>query len=139
MTEECTTPDLTVLEQRVVEAVNARDIDAILSLFAPDAVFEISGTFAVFEGRVAIRGFAEDWLGAYDEFEMDLEEIRLLGHGVTFVAWVQRGRPVGSTRWVQIRRASVGTWVDGLIQRSTNSTDIDEARAAAERLAQELG
>jgi hypothetical protein len=30
-------------------------------------------------------------------------------------------------------------WEDGLIVRVTNYTDIDEARAAAERLAEERG
>jgi hypothetical protein len=33
----------------------------------------------------------------------------------------------------------VGVWVDGLIERTTNYTDIDEARADAERLAEERG
>jgi hypothetical protein len=33
----------------------------------------------------------------------------------------------------------VVTWIDGLIERTTNYFDIDEARAAAERLAEERG
>ena len=41
----------------------------------------------------------------------------------------------------RVRSASVGAWVDGLIVRVTiyPETDIDEARAAAERLAEERG
>ena len=35
--------------------------------------------------------------------------------------------------------AAVGIWVDGKNVRTTNYTDIDEARAAAERLAEERG
>jgi hypothetical protein len=31
------------------------------------------------------------------------------------------------------------TWLDGAIERATNYFDIDEARAAAERLAEERG
>jgi hypothetical protein len=54
---------------------------------------------------------------------------------VTFDVLVQRGRPPDSTGWVELRYAAVGTWRDGLIQRTTNYTDIDEARAAASRLA----
>jgi hypothetical protein len=38
-----------------------------------------------------------------------------------------------------MRFAAVTTWVDGLIERNTNYTDIDEARAGAERLAEERG
>jgi hypothetical protein len=33
----------------------------------------------------------------------------------------------------------VTLWTDGLIERSSIYTDIDEARAAAERLAEERG
>jgi hypothetical protein len=35
--------------------------------------------------------------------------------------------------------ASVVEWNDGMIDRMTNYTDIDEARAAAEHLANERG
>jgi hypothetical protein len=35
--------------------------------------------------------------------------------------------------------ASVATWTNALIERTTTYPDIDEARAAAERLAQERG
>jgi hypothetical protein len=40
---------------------------------------------------------------------------------------------------VRQRNAVVGEWADGLIVRMTLYTDIDEARAAAERLAKERG
>jgi hypothetical protein len=36
-----------------------------------------------------------------------------------------------------MRFAGVGEWADGLMQRGTNYLDIDEALAAAERLAAE--
>jgi hypothetical protein len=38
-----------------------------------------------------------------------------------------------------MRHAAVGVWVDGLAIRITNYLDIDEARAAAERVADERG
>ena len=139
MPKESTTPDLVELTQRLLDAANARDVEAGMSLYAPDAVLDMGETFEVFEGRAAMRGFAEDWLGLYEEFEFELEEIRDLGDGVTFGVWVQRGRPRGSTAWVQVRVAFVSTWADGLIERTTNYTDIDQARAAAERLGQERG
>jgi hypothetical protein len=49
------------------------------------------------------------------------------------------GRPVGSSGEVQLRYGTVSVWEDGKIARITNYTGIDEARAAAERLAQERG
>jgi hypothetical protein len=36
-----------------------------------------------------------------------------------------------------MRYAVVATWVDGMIERFTTYTNIDEGRAAAERLAEE--
>jgi hypothetical protein len=83
MSQESTTPDLALLVQRRVDAVNARDIDAAMGFYAPDAVYDTSPMgLGRFEGRVFL-------------------------------------------------------WVDGLIERVTAYLDIEEARAAAERLAEE--
>jgi hypothetical protein len=40
---------------------------------------------------------------------------------------------------VAFRYAAVGSWREGLAERFTVYTEIDEARAAAERLAEERG
>jgi len=50
-----------------------------------------------------------------------------------------RGRLAGSSGSVELRYAGVSTWADGLIERVTTYLDINEARAAAERLAEERG
>ena len=71
--------------------------------------------------------------------EWKAEEIRDLGNAVTFAVIRQHGRVVGTSGSVQLRYASVINWSDGLIVRNTTYTDIDEARAAAERLAAERG
>ena len=92
----------------------------------------------IFEGDVAIRGFYENWIGSYADFEMEAEEIRDLGNGVTFAVIVQNARPIGSTGHVRLRYAGVSIW-EGVAVYTTNYTDIDEARAAAERLAEERG
>ena len=67
------------------------------------------------------------------------EEVRDLGGGVAFSVFIQRGRPRSATGWVQLRAASVTIVVDGLTERTTLYLDIDQARAAAERLAEERG
>ena len=48
---------------------------------------------------------------------------------------LQNGRRVGSTGHLQLRYASVSEWVEGLLARTTNYSDIDVARADAKRLA----
>jgi len=140
MPEESTTPDLGLLWQRVIDAGNARDIEAALSLFAPDSVFDTSSIgLGSFTGRAAIRGLFEDWWSAFEEYEQRAEDIRALGNGVTFSIVVMRGRPPQSSAWVEQRYAAFATWTNGLIERTTNSFDIDQARAAAERRAEERG
>ena len=141
MPEEPTTPDLVELVRQAFDAGNRRDLDAAMSVFGPDAVWEAAG-LGIYQGVAAIRGAMEAWIGAFEEFEIEAEEILNLGSGVTFAVIRSSGRPVGSSGHggqVRMRYASVSVWVEGLIVRVTNYLDIDEARAAAERLAEERG
>ncbi len=137
MAEESTTPDLVKLMGEAVEAFNRGDVDALMSFFAADAVFESPVLGTSFEGAAAIRGFAEDWLGAFEEWAVELEEIVDMGNGIVFVVYGQEGRPVGSTGRARSRAVSVYEWADASVVRTKTYDDIDEARAAAERLAEE--
>jgi ketosteroid isomerase-like protein len=140
--EESTTPDLFEIRRRVLQAASRGDVDEVLSRWplAPDAIWDDSALgLGTHEGLAAIRQHLEDWYGSYDEFEIVGEELRDLGNGVTFDVNIQKGRPTGSTGYVQLRYASVTVWVEGRIKRFTTYTDIDQARAVAERLAQERG
>ena len=58
---------------------------------------------------------------------------------MVFAVPVLNARLAGSTGSVQGRYGAVSIWVDGLCERVTNYADIDEARAAAKRLAEERG
>lgn len=139
--EESTTPAVVQLTRRQFEAGSRRDLDAVLSFYAPDAVWEAVSLGTSFEGVEAIRGFLGDWLGAYEEFGMEPEEILDLGNGVVFVVARLTGRPVGSRGGVLIRRRPlVFKWVDGLVARVTApESDVAEARAAAARNAESNG
>jgi ketosteroid isomerase-like protein len=139
MPEESTTPDLEEAVRGSVEAFNRHDFDAALQVYGPDAVWDASPMgISVFEGREAIRGFYEDWHGSYETFDQVIEEFRDLG-GVTFAVLLQRARPRGSSGVVAFRYAAVGIWREGLAERFTVYADIDQARAAAERLAEQRG
>jgi ketosteroid isomerase-like protein len=140
MPDESTARDLVELQKRLTAATNRGDVDAIVAFYAPDAVYDMSPIgMGVFEGRAAARGFIEDWWISYEESEFEAEETLDLGNGVGFRVVVQRGRPVGSSGEVRLRYGIVSVWEDGKIARITNYTDVDEARAAAERLAHERG
>jgi uncharacterized protein (TIGR02246 family) len=142
MSEESMTPDLVELVRRAVEAANRRDFDAVATSFAEDASFDGRGVDGRFEGRAAIRSMIEEWFGAYEELELKLEDVRDLGSGVVFAVVVQEGVPAGSAAHGHVwqREGWVFLWERGLIARlATLYADIDEARAAGERLAEERG
>jgi ketosteroid isomerase-like protein len=138
VSEESTASDLTELLRRGVEAASRGDNDALLALYSPDAVWDMSQVgMGVFVGRGAIRGFFEEWQGAYEDYEIAVEESHDLGGGVLFTVSVQKGRPLGSDGVVHLRQAWVTLVKDSVVTHLTTYQNIDEARAAAERLAGE--
>jgi ketosteroid isomerase-like protein len=142
MTEESTTPDLVGITRRTFEAASRRDADALLSFFAPDAVWDLSSAgIGRFEGAAAIRGFLDDWFAAYEDYTTEPDEVLDLGNGVVSAVTRQYARLSGSADGAQVREvwAYVYVWVDGLITQLASYQDADEARAAAERLAEERG
>ena len=125
------------LVRRQIEALDRRDLDGVMNNVAEDGVLE--GRVEEVEGRAAIRRFlVEDWFRAYEELGFELEEVSHLGGGVVFAVVIQDGRLVGGDGRLRQREGWVYLWVGGSIARLTTS-DIDEGRAAAERLAEERG
>jgi ketosteroid isomerase-like protein len=145
MTEESTTPDLEEAIGRSFEALNRRDFDAALSLYAPDMVLELPplGSAVLEEGPLigheAMRKFWEDLTESFQDFEFEGADFHDLGSGVTFGVLVQRGRPHGSDGFVESRLGIVAIWRGGRVARARMYQEVDQARAAAERLAQERG
>jgi hypothetical protein len=94
----------------------------------------------MFEGIDAARGFLENWVDPYEEFDVEPEEVRDLGGRVVFTVDRQSARPAPSSGYVHRHDA----WVllgdqKAMIVRWTAYPDIDEVRAAAEHLAAERG
>ena len=140
MSAQSTTPDPVALTRLAFEAVNRRDIDAVTGFFAPDAVLDGRAAGGLYEGRAAVRGFLDDWFGSFAELHMEVEQFVVLDDGVVLAVVNQEGRPLGVDRQVHQREGWVICWsADGLLVRLTTHADIDEARAAAERLADERG
>jgi ketosteroid isomerase-like protein len=124
----------------VIEASDRRDLDAVVSHHAPDAVWDMSALgLGVFNGRAAIRDHFEDWFAPYEEFAFEVEQVRDLGHGVVFGVVHEQARMRGASGVIPRHVAFVWEFRDGLIVRTVPYTDIDQARAAAERLAMERG
>ncbi|HWX97875.1 MAG TPA: nuclear transport factor 2 family protein [Solirubrobacteraceae bacterium] len=131
------TPDLVELARKTLEAANRRDLDALMRLAAPDAVYDTTPSgLGLYQGHAAIRDFIKGYWEAFEELRFELEELRDLGSGVTFSVNRQDARPVGSASRIRTREAHVTEWLDGVVVKMTVYTDIDEGRAVAERLAE---
>jgi ketosteroid isomerase-like protein len=140
--EESTTPDLAEVMLLYLQAIQSGDRDAEIRLWARNAVYDLSNLgLGTYEGRQAIRGFIEEWQGRYETYMFEPEEFLDLGSGVAFVKVRETGHLAGSP--LDVRVEETWGWVftveQGMIVRCVCSRDIDEARAAAERLAQERG
>jgi ketosteroid isomerase-like protein len=140
MSEESTTPDSEQALRQGLEALSRGDLDAQIGRYSEGAVWDRSAMgLEVLNGREAILGVLEDWRASYEDYEVVADEFRDLGNDVTFAVLLTRARPRGSGGLVELRSAVVTAWANGLIERLASYTDVDEGRAAAERLAQERG
>jgi ketosteroid isomerase-like protein len=138
MSDGPTTPDLVELVRRTTEAADRQDLDALMSMCAPDGVYDTTPSgLGTYTGPAAIRAFLREWWDAFDELHATLEEVLDLGHGVTFSVVRQDARPAGSAGSVSTREAHVIEWRAGIAVRVTVYTDLEQGRAAGLLLAEE--
>jgi ketosteroid isomerase-like protein len=138
MAEESMTCDLVELTRGLFASASRKDIDAVLGRHALNAVWDLSDAgLGSLDGVEAIRSFLEDWFGAFEHYQVDVEQAVDLGGDVIFVVDNATGRPVGIDASVEQRRGWVVLWRNGEVVRAASYLDLDQARAAAERLARE--
>jgi ketosteroid isomerase-like protein len=112
-------PELNVeLNRRLVEAFNARDLDAMLALVDPSCEWHsaFAGVFGgVYHGHDGVRMWHRDLEEAWgDEIRVDSEAYFDLGeHTLSFQVVHGRGRHSGAE--VAMPAAHVFRWRDGLI------------------------
>jgi ketosteroid isomerase-like protein len=140
VSDEPTTPDLLEVSQRVLDAVNRRDVEAFGSLLAPDAVLDRSRIgLEVVQGRDAVPQLLSALWVLFDDPKLEEEELTDFGNEVGLLVYTYRGRPRESAAAIHSHFATVVAGSDGLCDRIITYLDIDDARAAAERLAEERG
>jgi hypothetical protein len=135
MADEYTTPDLEELARRTWEYYRDRDWDRLMSFFSPESVVVGTG-LGSYEGPTAIRGYFQDWRSPYEDFGVQVENVEALGEGVTLSVVRVEGRPIGSSRYVELRNACVMEWNGSIATRTRYYADVDKARAYAEQLAE---
>jgi ketosteroid isomerase-like protein len=124
------------LTLRVFEHVKRREWDSVLSLAASDAVWDMTPVgLGTFHGHDQVRQMWEEWSGAYEEWDIDIDLVDDLGNGVVFVVNHQQGRLAGSSGHVRARGAFLFRWIDGRIAQATIFPDAEEGHAAAQRVA----
>jgi ketosteroid isomerase-like protein len=134
MAEESTTLELV---RQAFDSGNRGDIDAVMGFQASESVWDLSDLgLGVFEGTTAIRAWLEDWFGAWVDLHLDVRETVDLGQGVVFASVLEGGRPALGGGHVEQQRGWSILGENGRITRTTIYGDIDEARAAAERVVQ---
>jgi ketosteroid isomerase-like protein len=115
------------MSQRSVEIVRemyaaylAGDVDRALAHFHPDvaADFSVRGDTGPTRGRDALSETVMTWLGTWDDYSEQIEEIRDLGDTVCVTAR-QRGRGKGSGVEIENRWGQLYTVEDGLITSLT--------------------
>ena len=139
MVEESTTPGPVELTRTFYEMMDRDwDFDALAGFFAPDSTWDLSGShLGIYDGVAAIGDFLVGYWATWDDHHHEIEEILDFGHGVLSVTIREDGCLRGSDARVQARHLQVFEWAQGKIVRITGYPDVDEARAAAKRLAQE--
>jgi ketosteroid isomerase-like protein len=119
--------------QRVIAALERRDLDAILALFHAEAEFA-PRTAAMeggpYRGHDGIRSWWESMFSAYSDYVSDTEEVRVLG-AVTVARACLRGHGKGSGVPLEQTQWHVAEWRDGLILRCRSFASEAEALEAA--------
>src|SRR3981081_2789563 len=121
MSEGSPTPDLAEVVTGLFEAADREDWEAVISAYAPDAVWETEDGILDVAGASGVRGLLEDWAGAFEDWTIKVETVVDLGNGIVYSVYHQEGRPPGRTP---------------VVGRLFGRQDIDEARVLAERLAE---
>jgi ketosteroid isomerase-like protein len=137
MSEESTPPDLVEAVTRHFEEAERGDFDAVFTAYAPDCIWESEDGMTHAVGVFQVRGFWERYAAMFEDRTLKVETVVDLGGGVVYAVYHGEGRLPGDKGVFTARGAYIFVWLDGVITRVIAFQDPDEARAAAERLAEE--
>lgn len=114
------------------EAFHAGDAEGAVACFDTEVTVDVSRRMdgAVGTGREFLNRVISQWVGTFEGWREEIEEIRDAGDRV-FVVATQRGRGKGSGIEVEQRYAVVYEVRDGRITWMTVYLALDEAREAA--------
>jgi uncharacterized protein (TIGR02246 family) len=118
------------LVRRVFEAINERDVDAMLDAYHPDADLSTLTSELVqgnaYRGHSGIREYFSSFADVWEELHLEPEEIRDLGDRILVVGrWSSRGKESGAA--VESPAAWIFAVRDGRIVFTRAYRDAEEA------------
>jgi ketosteroid isomerase-like protein len=118
--------------RRMYEAYIRGDADRSLEHFHPDVVadFSVRVDTGISRGREQLAKVVSSWMGAWDQYLEEMNEIRDLGDSILVVS-TQRGRGKGSGVELSNQFASLYEVEGGLITRVTMYATRADALEAA--------
>jgi ketosteroid isomerase-like protein len=121
-----------VVVRRMYEAFHSGDAEGALAHFDPDVVVDATMRVdaGIGRGREELYAIVGRWLGAFDEWREEIEEMRDLGSQVCVVS-TQHGRGKGSGIETKTRYAVLYEVRGNRITRMTLYSDRAEALEAA--------
>jgi ketosteroid isomerase-like protein len=123
------------LVRRVVDALNARDFDALAEVpLAPDFQFrslisDSEGTY--YTGLDGLREWARDVDEVFDDFRVEVLEVHPAPEDRAVITIRVSGSSKASGAPFSERNAQVWTWRDGQMWRNEAYSDPGEAKRAA--------
>jgi ketosteroid isomerase-like protein len=123
-----------VIRRAIAEFTEAQQVPS--ELVAPDAIWDLSSWPAwsgqqEFHGLDAFLAFFAEWIGAYEDWDQEVEGVIDAGGSQVVEITRQRGRLRGSDSWIEWRYGIVYTVEEGLIRRGKVYATPEEALEAA--------
>jgi ketosteroid isomerase-like protein len=127
-------PEVADLVRRSYDAFNRRDLDALLPLYHPGCVWDMTHfegwpDTPVYRGHDGLRKILEEFYGAWDEVRVEPSDLLQIGRR-TMVTCTLRVRGGASGAEVSLQFTQVGEPRDGLIYLIDNYTDKSQALEA---------
>lgn len=119
--------------QAVVDALNARDFDALAELVGPDTEFHstIAIETGIYRGVDGVKQWADDVDATWEDFRIEVLEFHEVGPEQAVAVNRNTGRARSSGIPLDDLRGTVLTWRDGRPWRNVVYSDPDEAFRAA--------
>ena len=129
-------PSLRGQADKLIEALNRRDFDAIAALPIYDPDFQFASTLLATEGRDAyvgtsgLREWAEAVDSVWDDFRIEIDDLREVDGERAVVIYRVTGTARGSGVPLDTRTGQVWTIQDGKVSRNDSYSDPREALEA---------